>query len=287
MVVGLRRPLAIDLPIEDGEVIDFIEVLNPVPGVQAEGAKEAVLQNLVEPGAGRRLHDGGQHTEVEVGVLEPSSRRGTAPHVGRVEFTPGLEHGAQLGNVRNAAVARRQEVAVSRPIPDAGGVGQKVVDREGNVRVSRVDGRGVEVIAQRSIVVEDPFLHETGRGQRHHRLADRGHPVGRVAVDRQVAPDVPLAHVGFNGEGVSTSGHDTHAGEVVGLEDGLECVVLGRDSRKEGQQGEQKKRACRARHATNLPGPAQLSVQGASRQKEGMITLKLSPSSRLRWCWTV
>ena len=223
MVVGLGRPLAVDLPIEDGKVIDLIQVLDPVPGVQAEGAKEAVLQDLVEPGAGRRLHDGGEHAEVEVGILEPGSRRSTAPHVGRMEFAPGLEHGAQLGNVWNAAVAGRQEVAVSRPVPDAGGVGQQVVNREGKVRVSRVDGRGVEVIAQRGVVVEDPFLHETGRGQSHHRFADRGHAVGRVAVDRKVAPDVPLAHVSFDGEGVSTPGHDTHAGEVVGLEDGLEA----------------------------------------------------------------
>ena len=82
----------------------------------------------------------------------------------------------------------------------------------------RGEQEGSRGIGRGGVIGQGAIFDEFGDHQGDNPLADGGHPVGGVGVDRQVALDVPQSHVGLDGDSVTTTGDHAHAGELVFLE---------------------------------------------------------------------
>ena len=227
VLVRLGGPGSTDLAIEDGEVVDLIELLHPIPRIQPIRGEQQLFHQQVEALARGRFHDRGEDAEVEVGVLEPRPRCCASPHVARVVRAAWRENVRQGWDVGQVGVALGEEISVARPVPNPRGVGEQMIHRQGDVRMTGV-GRGtVHVVGQGGVVGEGAGFDQLGDGQCDHGFADGGHAKGGLTGHGQVALDVPKTDVRVHLDVTLASRHDTKAGQFMRVDQFRPVVGLG------------------------------------------------------------
>jgi len=245
---------------------------------QAQRDEKPVAHELVKALAGHLLEDGADDAVVEVAVLVKHAGAPVDATLGSLKTLGEVWIGGIEGLAQRPRVA--DDVGLAR-VPDRGGVGQQLAQRDRPVRVVRVAQLPPQVVRHVVIEVEPALLDELHDDHGGQHLRDRGHPHEAVGGERTVGlalgVDEGATKGGFEGHLTTLEDRNRQAGEcprrvaVAIGESGqlVEHVVLRsptrgvRGLRFVGAAGETRQRDCQTNHSSEILHGAHYGILGS------------------------